>query len=74
MSGRSLPLCCTLTLIAMQGDQTKNKKNVVHEETCIITIAKSGLTMLIHTFSGLVGKQIRVEVSNQRIRDCLRDK
>ena len=28
MSGRSPPLCCTLTLIAMQGHLTKNKTNL----------------------------------------------
>ena len=29
MPGRSPPLYCTLTLIAMQGHQTKNKSNMV---------------------------------------------
>ena len=42
MSERSPPLCCTLTLIAMQGHQTKQKQNrnnvvhhVAHEKTFV---------------------------------------
>ena len=40
MSGRSPPLYCTLTLIAMQGHQknSKNKKNVVHLSSNTIVI------------------------------------
>ena len=48
MSGRSLPLYCTLTLIAMQGHQTKNK----HKTETMYYIIEQGSNniILFHMF------------------------
>ena len=48
MSGRNPPLCCTLTLIAMQGHKTKTKQKYFEcIIKCVYSVDSIGLAVVV---------------------------